>query len=57
MSLSSGEAFYVDADLDVVRELFNRRALVKVGSRWVNATQVAQLTEDNVPSMETAEEV
>lgn len=55
VSLSSGEAFFVDADIDDVRRRFNHRALVPVGSRWVNSTQVCQLTIDRVPSIETAE--
>lgn len=55
VSLSSGETFYVDAEIGEVAAVLSKRALVRVGSRFVNATQVAQITVDNVPSIETAE--
>ena len=55
VSLASGEAFWVAADLEVVAALFQKRTLIRVGSRHVNATQVTQLTVERCPSVETPE--
>jgi hypothetical protein len=56
--LSSGDSFYVDASLeDVVAHLRLEQLglLAQIGDRWVNPSQVAQLTVEQVPSVERAE--
>lgn len=56
VSLSSGEFFFVAADLDQMEKRLNTRRLVRIGGRSVNSTQVAQLTvERDVPSIHTPE--
>lgn len=56
VALSSGDFFYVDATLDVlVNWLFEPEGVVRVGGRYVNPQQIAQLTVVDVPSVEIPE--
>jgi hypothetical protein len=59
VSLSSGDAFYVDAELDeVVNWLFEREGVVAIGRRYINPQQVTQLEavhREHIPSIYTPE--
>jgi hypothetical protein len=54
--LSGGEIFWIDASLNDAAELLDGGAgMVAVGGRFVNPLQVAQLTYEQVPSIESPE--
>lgn len=57
VDLASGNVFWLDTDLDTAAKVFAKRTLVSVGSRYVNGTQVTQLTEDRLPSTEIPEKL
>jgi hypothetical protein len=55
VTLSSGDAFYMDCDLEQAALLLVDSGLVQVGHRYVNPEQVAQLTWEVIPSIESPE--
>lgn len=57
VSLSSGESFYVDAPAVELARALEGSGLVAIGGRIVNPLQVAQIFEDEVPSIFTPEKL
>lgn len=57
VSLSSGERFYVDADRDDVVGVLSAGGLVRIGGRYVNVSQVAQITVEHMSSIHTPEKL
>ncbi|HEY8309027.1 MAG TPA: hypothetical protein VIG47_00660 [Gemmatimonadaceae bacterium] len=55
MTLSSGDSFYVDCSLDQARDALMGEGLLEIGGRFVNPAQVAQLTWEVIPSIESPE--
>lgn len=55
VALSSGESFYVDADRDDVVGVLSAGGLVRIGGRYVNVSQVTQITVEEMSSIHIPE--
>jgi hypothetical protein len=55
VALSSGDVFWLDCDLSQAMSALRGDEMIEVGGRAVNPVQVAQLTIEQVPSIESPE--
>ena len=55
VSLSSGDMFWLDCSLEQAMSALDHEGLVEIGGRAVNPQQVAQLTIEQIPSIESPE--
>lgn len=53
VALSSGDMFWLDCNLEEAMRALKGDGLIEIGGRAVNPAQVAQLTIEHVPSVES----
>lgn len=57
VALSSGDSFYVDAPITELVSALAAEGWVSIGKRYVQASQVAQLTVEEMSSIHTPEKL